>query len=282
MKKLFASLGMAAALFAGTMSFGTTAASAEGGEVLNVCPEMTDSVVRLYSAYFLRGPDAGGVDFWIREYSENGRTLGEMSDFFSSSDEFIGLYGSLDNRAFVNLIYRNILGRAGEASGVNFWTGRLDSGEQNRGEIMLQFSEGPEYVQLTGTAPPLAGYYQSYPEGTVWACGTTNETIRMNRPGGPVRVDGFAALEADGGTSTENFIAWTLDGQQGNNDLIINETVLRGQYYFFWDLVADGGRSQGDSRYLDIRGIDANQSGFHWTIVMYPTSIGSARGGWGD
>ncbi len=269
-------------MFAGGLSLAASPASAEGIEVLDVCPEMTDSVVRLYNAYFLRAPEAGGVDFWIREYSENGRTLAAMSQFFSGSDEFIGLYGSLNNSQFVNLIYQNILGRPGEASGVEFWTGRLDRGELTRGQVMLAFSEGPEYVRLTGTAPPLAGYYQSYPEGTVWACGTTNETIRINRPTGPVRVDGFAALDATNNNTSENFIAWTLGPNQENNDNLVNRLVPAGEYYYFWDGVFDTGRLAQDSQYLDVRGIDDNRTGFHWTIVFYPTSIGDQRGGWGD
>lgn len=278
--RALARLGVAFAIFMGSIvGVNATPASAHGGEVLLVCPEMTDSVVRLYSAYFLRAPDASGIDFWIREYSENNRTLAEMSEFFSDSTEFLGLYGSLNNRQFVDLIYQNILGRQGEASGVDFWTGRLDQGLENRGEVMLKFSEGPEYVSLTGTYPPLAGHYQWYPEGTTWVCGTENAIVPINKQSGGY-VDGIAFNFGD--TSSENFIAATLGASQEFNDRIVNETVPAGQFYYFWDFPIDRGRGDSDTRYLEIAAIDANRQGFFWTVVFYPTSIGSARGGWDD
>lgn len=280
MKRALAKVGIAFAVLTGSIAgIGATPASAHGGEVLEVCPEMTDSVVRLYSAYFLRGPDAAGIDFWIREYSENNRTLAEMSQFFAGSDEFNILYGSLNNRQFVELIYQNILGRQGEAEGVNFWTGRLDQGIETRGEVMLKFSEGPEYVAISGTTPPLAGYYQWYPEGTVWACGNDNVVLPINKSAGGF-ADGIGWNFDD--NTTENFIIWTLGPDQELNDLIVNEIVPERSFYLFWDKPVDQFRSEQDTRFISVEGIDANNDTFFWSVVFYPTSIGTARGGWDD
>ncbi len=280
--RTFKRLMIAFAVFAATVTgvgANATPASAHGGEVLRVCPELTDSVVRLYSAYFLRAPDAQGVDFWIREYSENSRTLAEMSDFFASSDEFNILYGSLNNRQFVELIYQNILGRQGDAEGIAFWTGRLDQGIESRGQVMLKFSEGPEYVTITGTYPPLAGYYQWYPEGATWYCGTENAVVPLGKaPGG--YVDGIAFNFNDSGS--ENFIAATLGPLQEFNDRIVNEQVAAGQFYYFWNYPIDRGLGDSDTAFFEVTAIDAGRENFFWTLVFYPTSIGSARGGWDD
>lgn len=103
---------------------------------------------RLYSAYFLRRPDRAGLDYWVGRL-RGGVGLAYVSQFFSASAEFRSLYGTLTNRQFVELIYENILGRAGEASGVTFWTGELDSGRRSRGWVMIGFSESSEYKTAT-------------------------------------------------------------------------------------------------------------------------------------
>jgi hypothetical protein len=103
-----------------------------------------DPVTRLYRAYLLRVPDPGGLGYWIGR-RRAGRTLQWISEAFASSSEFARRYGALSNRQFVELIYANVLGRPGEASGVEFWTGRLDRKVQSRGGVMLNFSDSNEY-----------------------------------------------------------------------------------------------------------------------------------------
>jgi subtilisin-like proprotein convertase family protein len=101
-------------------------------------------VTRLYFAYFLRIPDYGGLIFWVTQY-RNGASLDTISQAFAQSPEFIATYGSLSNRDFVTLLYNNVLGRPPDQGGLDFWTGKLDSGELTRGQVMLGFSESDEY-----------------------------------------------------------------------------------------------------------------------------------------
>ena len=103
-----------------------------------------DPVVRTYSAYFLRIPDAGGLAYWIQQ-RRRGMSLNQISAGFAGSGEFKKLYGSLSNREFVLLIYENVLQRAPDAGGVSYWTGQLSSGAKNRGTVMTGFSESGEY-----------------------------------------------------------------------------------------------------------------------------------------
>src|SRR5205814_794120 len=105
-------------------------------------------VARLYFAYFLRIPDYNGMDFWIRYY-RSGNSLQSISNFFAQSVEFQSRYGSLDNGQFVDLVYRNVLGRAPDAGGFAFWKAELDSGRRTRGQVMLGFSESAEYRQVS-------------------------------------------------------------------------------------------------------------------------------------
>jgi hypothetical protein len=101
-------------------------------------------VARLYFAYFLRIPDYPGLNFWIGYYRA-GNSLEAISNAFAGSAEFTDTYGSLDNGQFVNLVYQNVLGRAPDAAGFDFWKGRLDSGAATRGQVMFGFSESEEY-----------------------------------------------------------------------------------------------------------------------------------------
>jgi hypothetical protein len=107
-------------------------------------------VARLYFAYFLRIPDYPGLNFWIGYYRA-GNSLDSISNFFAQSGEFQSRYGALDNGAFVNLVYQNVLGRAPDAGGFAFWKGQLDSGSMTRGQVMLGFSESAEYQGTSGS-----------------------------------------------------------------------------------------------------------------------------------
>jgi alpha-tubulin suppressor-like RCC1 family protein len=104
-----------------------------------------DPVARLYRAFLGRAPDAGGLKFWVNRHRFGGWSLTRMADSFASSNEFKTKYGTLTNRQFVTRIYTDVLGRTADSSGVNYWTGKLDSGSRTRGGVMIGFSESNEY-----------------------------------------------------------------------------------------------------------------------------------------
>lgn len=115
-------------------------------------------VTRLYQAYYLRLPDTGGLDYWVGRF-RSGLSVNKMSQYFSGTPEFRTLYGTLTNRQFVELVYENVLGRAGEPSGVAYWTDELNSGRRNRGSVMVGFSESPENrAKLTHTVDAVMTY----------------------------------------------------------------------------------------------------------------------------
>jgi hypothetical protein len=101
-------------------------------------------VVRLYFAFFRRVPDYGGLQFWIGR-SRAGMGLGAIAEFFAGSAEFAATYGALDDAAYVELLYNNVLGRAPDPGGRAFWISRLAAG-MTRGQVMLGFSESAEYM----------------------------------------------------------------------------------------------------------------------------------------
>ena len=103
-----------------------------------------DPVIRLYRAFFLRIPDAGGLDHWIR-VRRSGAMLGTIAESFARSSEFVRRYGPLSDRAFVELIYANVLERAPDRDGVDYWTRQLAERRRTRGTVMVGFSESSEH-----------------------------------------------------------------------------------------------------------------------------------------
>ena len=107
--------------------------------------EQTDGpAYRLYTAYFGRNPEFGGLTFWSKKLRTGTRLL-NVSDFFSNSSEFKNTYGDIDEAEFVALIYKNVLSRTPDGSGFSFWTRQLQSGRYSRAEVMIGFSESQEY-----------------------------------------------------------------------------------------------------------------------------------------
>ncbi len=117
-------------------------------------PQLTDQIGRLYQAYFLRAPDAAGLEYWSTRRASR-VSLESISAEFAGGAEFTTRYGQLSNAAFVDLVYRNVLGREPDAQGAAFWVGRLAAGVR-RGDIMLAFSEAPEFLAKTGTSAPVS------------------------------------------------------------------------------------------------------------------------------
>lgn len=96
---------------------------------------------RLYQAAFDRTPDASGLGFQVRALDAS--TLNAVAANFLASPEFSRTYGSLDNRAFVNKLYENVLDRPGEDSGVSYHMAAL-AGGMDRAQLLINFSESPE------------------------------------------------------------------------------------------------------------------------------------------
>ncbi len=126
----------------------------EGGtRVFDIEGEQLDEVYRLYSASLARTPDQAGLRFNLR-LAEDGVALLELAALFVESDEFGVLYGEDPTaEAYVDALYLNTLGRAGDEGGRAFWISALEARELDRADALVAFSESPEHVERT--APQL-------------------------------------------------------------------------------------------------------------------------------
>ena len=99
---------------------------------------------RVYKAAFNRTPDLGGLGFWISGM-DGGVSLNTVAQGFVNSAEFKSVYGaSPTNAEIVTRFYDNVLGRAAESGGYNYWLGVLNSGQGSVAGVLAAFSESPE------------------------------------------------------------------------------------------------------------------------------------------
>ena len=107
---------------------------------------------RIYQAAFDRAPDAAGLDYWIDVLDSGAKGMTEVAADFLSSREFQQTYGALSTQDFVEELYENILQRAGEDAGIDYWTNQLDAGVQSRAQVLAGFSDSAENVALVGAS----------------------------------------------------------------------------------------------------------------------------------
>lgn len=107
---------------------------------------------RLYQAAFARTPDIGGLSYWVDVLDSGAEDLATVAGEFLRSNEFQQLYGTnVSNGTFLTHLYQNILHRAPDAGGFNYWKGLLDTGYA-RDLTLAAFSESAENKANVQTA----------------------------------------------------------------------------------------------------------------------------------
>ncbi|PXX41480.1 DUF4214 domain-containing protein [Undibacterium pigrum] len=106
---------------------------------------------RLYQAAFAHQPDKAGLGYWIKSL-DYGVSLNTVASSFIQSAEFQKLYGSnLDTTSFINQLYQNVLHRAPDQAGLDYWSNQLSKGIVTQGVALASFCESAEnQAQLIG------------------------------------------------------------------------------------------------------------------------------------
>lgn len=122
------------------LDFGTTIPLFDGPMNLaiidgpaNLSKQDFADITELYIAYFNRAPDAIGLYFWASVYDQ-GFDLVRMAEAFYDQDETRETYADVlaedgktltDPVAFITAVYNNVLGRAPDQDGFDFWLNQL-------------------------------------------------------------------------------------------------------------------------------------------------------------
>lgn len=81
------------------------------------------------------------MNFWIDEM-KTGKTINQVADsFYTAGLNYTSLTGfsfSMSNADFIDIIYKNVLGRknGADAGGLTYWDGVLTSGQATRGALV--------------------------------------------------------------------------------------------------------------------------------------------------
>lgn len=98
---------------------------------------------RIYRAAFDRTPDLAGLGFWIGAM-DKGSSVQDLAAGFAASKEFTAMYGGIGNADIVSRLYQNVLHRAPEQAGFDYWLNVLDKKLASLPDVLAAFSEGHE------------------------------------------------------------------------------------------------------------------------------------------
>ena len=137
---------------------------ADGGVALDVeTTGLGAQAFRLYKAAFARTPDHGGVGYWMSAM-DKGMKLVDVAQLFLTQNEYKEAYGAVtNNRELVTKYYENILGRAPEQAGLDYWANALDNKHVTVAEALAFISESGENIE--GTAALIANGFDFTPYG---------------------------------------------------------------------------------------------------------------------
>jgi hypothetical protein len=98
----------------------------------------------VYQAAFNRKPDLGGLGYWINDL-DHGATLTDVAAGFFGSAEFQALYGvNPSNTTLITNLYANVLHRAPDTDGFNYWIEQLNTGKISAASTLASFAESAE------------------------------------------------------------------------------------------------------------------------------------------
>ncbi len=112
-------------------------------------------VERLYSIVLGRQPDPNGIDYWENRM-KNGTTAADCAAGFFNSDEFRSK--QLSDEEYVLVLYRAILGREADPTGLEGWTSSLKDGYP-RARVLQGFISSDEFKGICSRYGVTPGNY---------------------------------------------------------------------------------------------------------------------------
>lgn len=99
-------------------------------------------IAALYVAAYNRAPDQEGLEYWtnfLQDADDEYAAYVSVAERFVAVDLFDEIYNTSEgNRLFVESVYQNMFGEAGDEEGIAYWTEALDNGA-SKGAFLVRF-----------------------------------------------------------------------------------------------------------------------------------------------
>lgn len=149
------------------INYGSGDASADNLSFINM----------LYKNVLDRVADADGVNYWLGLLNSHSITRDQLiSDIFNSAE----LQNQFSSPAeIVTNVYRSLLLRDPDRSGLDFWTGALASGGIHAGDVAIAIAHSPEFAKIQSTSGQLPIIDTLWEDQASWDSITAEQVARL-------------------------------------------------------------------------------------------------------
>jgi hypothetical protein len=85
-----------------------------------------------YNRALRRDPEPTGAAYWLGALQRGQLSPENVYSTFLATDEMFNVQGGGTNSGYITAMYQDLLGRAPDQEGLNYWTNRLNKGEPRR------------------------------------------------------------------------------------------------------------------------------------------------------
>lgn len=120
---------------------------------------------RIYQAAFDRPADLGGLGYWISNLDSGMSVVSVAAEFLKSAEAVEKFGANPTAEEYVSKLYYNVLHRAPEKAGFDYWVGAIKAGH-SRADVLAQFAESGENRAQVIAKIEGGIDYVPYPAGT--------------------------------------------------------------------------------------------------------------------
>jgi hypothetical protein len=109
----------------------------------------TDTVQKVFIAYYGRAADPVGLAYWEAQLESSGGNLASIMNSFGNSLEATTLFGSLNSTAKINMLYQQMFGRDADFAGSMYYSQKLTAGTMTAASIAQNVLDGASGTDST-------------------------------------------------------------------------------------------------------------------------------------
>lgn len=222
-----------------------------------ITTQMRTEVSQLYVALFGRAPDGDGLGFWV-QLRDQGQSLAQIANTMYATTPARTYFPSfLTNSEIISAFYTNVLGRAADADGLAFWTGKLNATGATPGSVIAEMinvvanytgtdTAGKDSQSLFNNKVTVAQYYGEK-NGNVSGAQTALQSVTKDAASVTTTKAAIDAGTIGGVNQGQTFNATSvvdnIIGTSGNDTIgaVVADTTANGQTLSVADVIDGAG-----------------------------------------